>query len=254
MEKTETHYSISNSLGEMKEQGKTSSVLTDGVPGLTKQIGETIAKYPKIRSIAIGVPGAVNNGRIIYIPGYDSFQRLDLKEAFEERFSIPVVIENDMNAAVLGYHARRPGKGNTSLVYLYFGQNGPGAGILINGDVVRGSTYFSGEVSFVPQYDDRNFLQALNGEMSPEAPHRQDGRIDAVGRLVATFAAILNPHAVIFCKDEVNGQMLNRIAAKSAEYIPGAHLPELILSDWKQDYLAGLQTLGLGLMVSATSS
>ena len=79
----------------------------------------------------------------------------------ENRFSIPVVIENDMNAAVLGYHDSKGNKKDKSLVYLYSGQNGPGAGIMINGDVVRGNTNFSGEVSFVPQYDDQNFGQAL---------------------------------------------------------------------------------------------
>lgn len=46
-----------------------------------------------------------------------------------------------MNAAVLGYHNNRGIKDKQSLIYLYSGQNGPGAGIMINGDVVRGSTF-----------------------------------------------------------------------------------------------------------------
>ena len=53
---------------------------------------------------AIGVPAAVENGKIFYIPGYESFQNFDFKKYYEERFEISVVVENDMNAVVLGYH------------------------------------------------------------------------------------------------------------------------------------------------------
>lgn len=243
LERTETNYTIFNCLGEVKGQGVTSGVLMDDIQGLTKQIEAIILQYPKISVLAIGVPGAVNNGRIIYIPDYGQLHHFDLKGYFEERLSIPVVVENDMNAAVLGYYSKKSNIENPSLFYLYFGQNGPGAGILINGDVVRGSTFFSGEISFVPQYDNRNFQQAL---------HNDNGeRMDAISRLVASCTAIFNPHTIIFCHDEVTDGLLNGIAAKSAAYIPAEHLPELAMSDLKEDYLNGLQKLGLALMISA---
>ncbi|NOU98078.1 ROK family protein [Paenibacillus sp. LMG 31456] len=255
LEKTETNYMIFNCLGEVKEQGNTTSVLMDDVLSLTKQIEDIIVNNPKISSISIGVPGAVKNGRIIYMPSYEQFHNLDLKGYFEERLSIPVVVENDMNAAVLGYNNNRRNKENSSLIYLYMGHNGPGAGILINGDLVRGSTFFSGEVSFVPQYDDRNFLQSLNNGSTTEketANLRKDEEIDAISRLVASFTAMINPHTVIFCNNEVNQTIINQIAIRSATYIPEEHLPELTTSDWKQDYLYGLQKLGLDLMISGT--
>ncbi|NIK76498.1 hypothetical protein FHS15_001623 [Paenibacillus castaneae] len=252
LEKTETNYTIFNCLGEVKEQGNTSSVLMDDVNSLAKHIENIIENYPKINSLSIGVPGSVKNGRIIYIPSYEQFHDFDMKGYFEDRLSIPVVVENDMNAAVLGYNDNWGNKDqSSSLIYLYLGQNGPGAGIMINGDVVRGSTFFSGEVSFVPQYDDRNFLQALNNG-SGTANLREESEIDAISRLVASFSAIVNPHTIIFCNDELTESTINQIAVRSAVYIPAEHLPELIKSDWKQDYLYGLQKLGLDLMISGT--
>ncbi len=254
LERTETNYAIFNCVGEVKELGNVPSVLVeDGLNLLTTYIEKLMAANPKISSISIGVPGSVDNGRIFYIPGYEQFQNLDVKEYYEEHFSIPVVVENDMNAAVLGYHHKRGINENQSLVYLYSGQNGPGAGFMINGDVVRGSTFFAGEVSFVPQYDDRNFRQALENRTVPKKVIIcEDYQIDAISRLVASFTAIINPHTIIFCNDEVEESVIEKIALVSSKYIPSQHLPDLKISDWKQDYLYGLQRLALDLILNAT--
>lgn len=252
LEGTVTNYSVFNCLGELKGEGRAPSVLKNsGLDSLTMLIENIVIKYPKIRSIAIGVPGSVENGRIFYIPGYEQFQNFDLKGYYEEHFSIPVVVENDMNAAVLGYSNNRGKKDKKSLIYLYTGQNGPGAGIMVNGDVVRGSSFFSGEVSFVPQYDNQNFGQALDKEIKKnKGMISKDYEIDAISRLVATFVAIINPHVFIFNNDEIEKEILNKITTGSSKYIPKEHLPELTLSDWKQDYLHGLQSLGLDLMMN----
>ncbi|MCM3600837.1 ROK family protein [Robertmurraya korlensis] len=250
LESNETHYTVFNCMGEVKEQGNTSSVLKNkDLSLLTQCIQGIIEEYPRISSIAIGVPGSVDNGRIFYIPDYDHLQNFDLKGYYENHFSIPVVIENDMNAAVLGYYKSLGNTDNQSLVYLYFGQNGPGAGVLINGDVVRGRSFFSGEVSFVPQYEKQNFFQALENR----TPFLDNHTLDAVSRLVATFVAIINPHMVIFCHGEVSEKVLEDIKKKSSTYVPSEHLPELTESNWKQDYLLGLQNLGLELMITQTS-
>lgn len=250
VEKDETKYSIFNCIGDIIEQGTNPSVLRQDAGQLADMIENLIEKYPRLRSIAIGVPGAVDNGKIIYIPPYKQFQDYDLKEEFEARFQIPVVVENDMNASVLGYASNFELE-NESLVYLYFGQYGPGSGIMINGDVVRGSTFFSGEISLVPQYDNHNFLQALRGD----EPRKRivlagDNQIDAVARLIGTLGAILNPRAVIFNDDEVDEEILARIRERSAAYIPEKHLPTLIMSNWHDDYLSGLQHLALNAMIT----
>ena len=251
LEKTETQYMIYNVLGEVTERGMCPGFLQDGIETLAEQVESLTERYPRIRSLSIGVPGSVDGGRIIYIPGYEKFHRFDLKSDMEARFGLPVVVENDMNAAVFGYSDRMEFGENRTLVYLYFGQNGPGAGILVNGNVVRGSTSFSGEVSFVPLYDGRNFQQAITRADGTVAVGPEGIEVDAVSRLVAAFAAILNPHAVIFVRDEVNGDVLESVAARSAAYIPKEHLPVLLVSDWKEDYLNGLKKLGLNRMILA---
>jgi hypothetical protein len=254
LEKTETNYVIFNCLGEIKERGEVSSVLEENdLHLLTMCIERIVSDYPKINSIAIGVPGSVDNGRIFYIPGYEQFQNLDVKGFYEDHFSIPVVVENDMNAAVLGYHQNRGVKDNQSLVYLYAGQNGPGAGLLINGNIVRGNTFFAGEVSFVPQNNNQNFQQALeNRPKCDDVAFSKGYQIESISNLVASLTAIINPHTIIFCNDEVDEEFIEKIAIASSKYIPPEHLPNLTISDWKQDYLYGLQSLGINLLINET--
>ncbi|MFD6210463.1 ROK family protein [Peribacillus sp. NPDC060253] len=247
LEKEETACTIFNCFGEVKEQGVHKSIIHDDLDSLKRLIGDTLAQFPEICAIAIGVPGSVENGRIIYIPGYEKFLNLDLQSCLEETFTIPVVLENDMNAAILGYHNRTEKfQEKQSIVYIYLGHNGPGAGLLINGDVVRGSSFFTGEISFVPLYDDLNFLQAVKQEKES----KKGESIESLSRLIASMTAIINPHAVIFSKAEVSVEMLNRLKKESAKYVPMKHLPNFALSEWREDYLHGLQHLALEQMLS----
>lgn len=101
----------------------------------------------------------------------------------------------------------------------------------------------------MPQYDNRNFIEALTGDQGGSSM-QPDHKVDAISRLVATMTSILNPHYIIFCEDELAPAMLNQIADRTATYVPKEHLPELAVSDLKRDYLNGLQSLGLGLLVS----
>lgn len=255
LEKKETVYTVFNCMGEVKELGREPALLSkDSMLALIDCITSIMADYPKISSLAIGIPGVVDNGRIIYLPEYEQFQDLDLKKVCEDHFSIPVVVENDMNAAVLGYHDNQGVEDKQSLVYLYSGQNGPGAGIIVNGAIVRGRTFFSGEISFVPQYNNRNFGEAIKSESKENITIREENQIDAVSRLVASFVAILNPDIMIFCKDEVEEGVLEKIAIESSCYVPSQHLPKFTTSDWKQDYVHGLQRLALDLMLDKTGN
>ncbi|MBS2970078.1 ROK family protein [Metabacillus sp. KIGAM252] len=250
LEKSETHYTVFTCLGEVKEHRMLESVLMKDLDLLTGQMEKILQSYPNIRSIAIGVPGSVKDGCVFFIPDYELFDQFHVKEYFEDRFSIPVAVENDMNAAVLGYYKNK-GVADESLVYMYSGKNGPGAGILINGAVIRGSTFFSGEVSFVPLYDDRNFLQALQNGAGFRNPDSSKGiEYDAISRMAASFTAMINPRFIIFSQEEVDEAAIKEIELRSAHYIPAEHLPKLVISDWKRDYLYGLQSLGLDLMIT----
>ncbi|MBM7578677.1 ROK family protein [Jeotgalibacillus terrae] len=243
MEGNETRYTVFNCAGEVKDEGSSASFLKgNGIEPLAEFIEKMCDRFSAIKTVSVGVPGAVDQGRVIFIPGYDQFQNMNVKQELEARFPVKAVVENDMNAAVLGYqHADQ----KQSLVYLYAGQNGPGSGVLVNGEVVRGSTYFAGEIYFVPQHNGHNFGGNLGGGQITS-----NEQIDAVSRLVAAFTAMINPNAVIFNQDDIDEESLKKITSASSQFIPAEHLPELKISNWEQDYLNGLQKLGIDLLLT----
>lgn len=213
------------------------------VPALIRLIQRLLEENTRITFLSVGVAASVEDGKVFFAPDYPSLQQIDLKQTLESEFRLPVVVENDMNAAVVGFHEADQNR-QQSLIYLYLGKNGPGSGILINGHLVRGSSHFAGEISVVPQYDKMTFGQAIAKRQTA-----LDARtIDAISRLTATFAATLNPRLLIFNGEELTEHDLEQIRFKTTEYIPEAHIPLLIRSNWETDYLNGLTRIGLQLL------
>ena len=105
--------------------------------------------------IAIGVPGVTQarTGVVEWAPSLN-WRKFSLKEQITECFRLPVVVENDVNLAVLGELWFGVGRGLRNLVLLSIG-TGVGAGIVIDGMLYRGHNYASGEVGyFIPGIED----------------------------------------------------------------------------------------------------
>jgi predicted NBD/HSP70 family sugar kinase len=98
--------------------------------------------------IGVGVPGLVDgeSGRVRNAVNLDLVD-VDLKSALQARTGLHVAIDKDVNAAALGTWATvgRP----DSLGYINLG-TGLAAGVVISGDLWRGSRGFAGEVGHIP--------------------------------------------------------------------------------------------------------
>jgi hypothetical protein len=75
--------------------------------------------------------------------------------------------------------------------------------------------------------------------------------MEAISRLVAAFTATINPHTVFFCSSEITNTDLVQIRNRSASFVPEENLPDLVVSDWEQDYFHGLHQLTVRSMLAA---
>ncbi len=99
----------------------------------------------KIIGIGVGIPGAVNNnGEIMLAPNLN-WENVIIKELLENRYDIPVVIENEANAGVYGEKKYGIGKSKSHIIYVSVGV-GIGIGMMLNEKLYRGNNGFSGEI------------------------------------------------------------------------------------------------------------
>lgn len=120
--------------------------LVDGLRAAAAGRGASVA------GIGVGVPGPVNTvmGRIgEHVPHVPELVRQPLAAMLTERFGLPAFVDNDCNALALGEWMFGAGRGTRSTVLLAAG-TGFGAGIVLDGRLVRGATGFGGELGHTP--------------------------------------------------------------------------------------------------------
>ena len=100
----------------------------------------------KVEAIGIGVPGAVNvkNGTILFASNL-GWENVNLKKELENRFDLPVFINNDVNLGTLAEQKIGVAKDAKSVVGVYWG-TGIGGGIVVDGKIVHGSSSTAGEI------------------------------------------------------------------------------------------------------------
>ena len=109
-----------------------------------------------VRAIGIGVPSVVDieNGIVYDVQNIPSWKKVELKKLMEERYQLPVSVNNDANCFALGEKYFGKGKKFHSMIGLTIG-TGLGAGIIINDKLYAGVNCGAGEfgnVEYLDQY------------------------------------------------------------------------------------------------------
>jgi glucokinase len=121
-------------------------------------LGRAAAAGLRVTGIGVGVPGVVEvaRGRIgEEAPHVPDLQSVALGPRLRQRFGLPAFVDNDVNALALAEYTFGAGRGARSLVILAPG-TGFGAGIVLDGRLVRGAHGFGGELGHAPvKFDGR---------------------------------------------------------------------------------------------------
>lgn len=114
---------------------------------LLNMIGE---KGLPVIGVGIGVPGITDSelGFVSFAPALE-WQNFPLRARLKERYSFPIVVENDVNLAALGEAwFGSDGDELNNLVLMAIG-TGIGAGIVINGSIYSGVHHMAGEIGYL---------------------------------------------------------------------------------------------------------
>ena len=214
----------------------------------------------RLLALTAGLPGAVDHERgtvVGLMPGFRSWENLAVGAYLERLVGAPVVVENDVNLAVLGEHWRGAAQGHDTCAFISLGV-GIGAGILIGGELHRGHHSLAGEIAVMcmaPEHVARDFgsrgcLETLVGldvivrRWRPEAREdfpRQASRLleaaragdpvalgvidDAavlIGMAASHVSLVIDPSLLVLSGPLVGsgGEMLERVRAVVSRIIP----------------------------------
>jgi predicted NBD/HSP70 family sugar kinase len=124
-------------------------VLQKLFPAIHELLNINWVKKSKSIGFGIGIPGLIDYecGCIKLSDSLKSWENYPIREKFEKEFKIPTIIENDVKTLAVGECLFGKGIDHQNLVNLWIG-DGIGAGIILNGSLIRGVTASAGEVGY----------------------------------------------------------------------------------------------------------
>jgi glucokinase len=110
---------------------------------LAEQLALGQSPRKAFRSAAVAVPGLVRKTGMVWAPNLPGWKSMPLARRLKRLLGIPVAVESDRIAAVLGESWRGAARGKSDAILLLIG-TGIGAGILSGGRILRGAHELSG--------------------------------------------------------------------------------------------------------------
>jgi glucokinase len=202
-------------------------------------VTEMLSRHPA-DAVGIGAAGFVDAIRssVLFAPNL-AWRDEPLKKEIEDRVGLPVVVENDANAAAWAETLLGAGRGHEHVILIAVG-TGIGAGIVINGQLYRGQWGMAGEPGHyrvVPegrpcgcgnrgcweQYASGNALVAEARELAMRSPGAAarliqlgGGSAEGISGPVVTQAAREADMAALRCFEIVGGWLGQGLAALAA--------------------------------------
>jgi glucokinase len=144
---------------------------------------------------AVAVPGLVRRNGTVWAPNLPGWDQMPLARGLTRSLGIPVRVESDRNAAVLGEWWLGAARGKSDAIVLMIG-TGIGAGILSGGQIIRGAHELSGCVGWMTVTREQVLKAQGQGELESLAAgpaiascaqqRLQSGEASDLGRLDVT--------------------------------------------------------------------
>lgn len=194
---------------------------------IREAMGQAGAAGCRVLGIGLGVPGLVDHttGTLLFAPNL-GWRDVSLREMWHAAFGVPVIVENEANAAALGEKMLGTAKQLEHFIYLSAGV-GLGGGLVIDGKLYGGAGGFAGEIGHMTLVPDgpqcncgnRGCWETLIGPTAITERVRQaaalgqtpvllalpdvDGDVSAIRMRHVLAAAALGEPAVLHVLDEV---------------------------------------------------
>lgn len=177
----------------------------------------------KTKSIGIGFPAPIINGKAFEVQNMPYLNNLDIKSIIEKKFGKKCFVENDANVFALAEQRFGAAKGKMNVVGITLG-TGIGCGIIINGKIYSGNTGAAGEISKIPargkrleDYVNAKFIKRISGkepkELGKSKAWKSFGK--NIGTALSVIVDTLDPEMIV-----LGGKISNAYRFFSSEIRP----------------------------------
>ena len=146
-------YGLVSSDGEILSTDKIETEAEKGLENILNKIDNIFKKYKENNPVGIAVSGTGQiNGMIGKVIGGNpiipNWIGTNLVKILEEKYNLPIVLENDVNCVALGEKWIGAGKDLSNFICLTIG-TGIGGGIILNNQLFRGENFVAGEFGHI---------------------------------------------------------------------------------------------------------
>jgi glucokinase len=132
--------------GQEPSHGRTTDEVIDL---LEREVKEALGAVPGAAAVGLGIPATIDHRRGVAINAVNlPIVDVPVRDRIQERLDIPVFIDNDANTAALAEFLYGAGREAENMVLLTIG-TGIGGGLILGGQLFRGSTGAGAELGHV---------------------------------------------------------------------------------------------------------
>ena len=116
---------------------------------LVREVSEARDARPEVEAVGLGIPATIDHDKGIAVSAVNlPLADLPIRDIVSERLGLPVFVDNDATVAAYAEYLYGAAQGMPHMVMLTVG-TGIGGGLLLNGEVYRGSTGAGAELGHV---------------------------------------------------------------------------------------------------------
>lgn len=193
-------------------EGTSGLTLEELLAGLEAELREGLAQCPQVEAVGLGLPCRIDQAsghaiEAVNLPIAD----VPFRDLIGERIGLPTFIDNDANLAALAEHRFGAAKGASNVVLLTIG-TGIGGGLILGGELYRGSTGAAAELGHVvidqagPRCQGNCPNRGCVEAMASGTALGREGRIAAESRPESALGAALADG------EEVDGRLVTELA------------------------------------------
>lgn len=228
------HLAVVNLMGECvwRKEEYFDEILVESFEAV---LDDVFGRFPETGLLAFGLPGEVVDD-VVTIHDYQALVGPEFMAHYKERYHLPVVFENDINA--MTYGACREGdveKATVAGIYLpriY----PPGAGLVIQGKIYYGTSHCAGELAGLPvpvSWDSLDY-------------GRENDVLENLKLLTAVYGFTVAPETLIFYGDFFTEELQEQLRAYSGRLLEGKfHMDLIFAENLERDYEEGMKRLAL---------